>query len=62
MAQPSHSLRVGEKRAAGLAAARAPVVRRARSAMGNMMMPATRLRAAAMRSGGMVSTPTRMAR
>ena len=33
-----------------------------RSASGNMIRPATRFRAAAISSGGIVSTPTRMAR
>ena len=60
IAQPSHSARVGQARPA-VPAARAPA-RRLRRASGNMARLATRFRAAAISSGGIVSTPTLMAR
>ena len=55
MAQPSHSRRDGQRRPSG-------ADRQCRSASGNMIRPATRFLAAAISSGGIVSTPTRMAR
>ena len=45
-----------------LAAARRPPRRAERRATGNMITPAIAFRAAASSSGGIVSTPTRMAR
>ena len=59
IAQPSDSARDGQRRASSRAATAA---RRPRSASGNMIRPATRFRAAAISSGGIVSTPTLMAR
>ena len=55
-AQPSHSVRAGQRRAAGARAARL------RIATGNMISPATRFRVAAISTGGIVSTATLMAR
>ena len=59
MAQPSHSARDGQSRSIRPARTAA---RRLCMASGNMIRPATSCRAAAISSGGMVSTPTRMAR
>ena len=59
VAQPIHSARLGQRCTAWPART---ALRRAPMAAGNMMAPATRFRAAAISSGGMVSTPTLMAR
>ena len=59
VAQPIHSARLGQRRRSWPARI---ALRRAPMAAGNMMAPATRFRTAAISSGGMVSTATRMAR
>ena len=59
MAPPSHSRRDGQTCAARPARTAA---RRLRIASGNMITPAIAFRAAASSSGGIVSTPTLMAR
>ena len=62
IAQPSHSARDGQRRCGPSGRPARTAARRCRSASGNMIRPATRFRAAAISSGGIVSTPTLMAR